>query len=270
MPITRDLHDGFREPRSADAGQLSAFLREADRLPGVQPLHRAMRRALAVEPGTRILDAGCGIGLEARRLAVAHPGAHVTGLDRNRELLHIARTSAPQPANLRWLEMDLTERERASASFDAIRTERVLMYLPGSAFERVLGELVRLLRSGGRLVLFELDYGATILPPGHAGDEAVAHINAALDASLPQPRAGRRIPRLLSDRGLTGVTATPMSFAVTEPIWRRIVHDTLLTRAGERLDNTVAAWLEEHAAVAAAGGFVAAFTGILTTARHPG
>jgi hypothetical protein len=69
---------------------------------------------------------------------------------------------------------------------------------------------------------------------------------------------------------MADVTATPMSFAVSEPIWRRIVHDTLLTRDGERLDGTVATWLEEHASVAAAGGFVAAFTGILTTARHPG
>jgi SAM-dependent methyltransferase len=268
--MTRDLHHGFREPRSADPGELSAFLREADRLPGVRQLHRAMRRALAVEPGTRILDAGCGIGLEAKRLAVAHPRSHVTGLDRNGELLGIARSTAPQPANITWLEMDLTELELAPASFDVVRTERVLMYLPGTAFERVLGELVRLLRPGGRLVLFELDYGATILPPGHAGDEAVRRVHAALDASLPQPRAGRRIPRLLSDRGMTDVTATPMSFAVSEAIWQRIVRDTLLTRDGQRLDGTVAGWLEEHAAVAAAGGFVAAFTGMLTTARHPG
>src|ERR687894_829711 len=183
--MTRDLHHGFREPRSADAGELSAFLREADRLPGVRQLHRAMRRALAVRPGTRILDAGC-----------------VTGLDRNGELLRIARSAARQPANITWLEMDLTELELSSASFDVIRTERVLMYLPGNALERVLDEFVRLLHPGGRLVLFELDYGATILPPGHAGDEAVRRANAALDASLPQPRAGRRIPRLLSDRGM--------------------------------------------------------------------
>src|ERR687893_725717 len=134
--MTRDLHEGFREPRSADPGQLSAFLREADRLPGVRQLHRGMRRVLAVEPGTRILDAGCGIGLEAMRLAVAHPRSHVTGLDRNGELLRIARSAAPQPANVTWLEMDLTELELASASFDVIRTERVLMYLPGTRRRR--------------------------------------------------------------------------------------------------------------------------------------
>src|SRR5918997_1482055 len=251
--MTRDLHHGFREPRSADAGELSAFLREADRLPGVRQLHRAMRRALAVRPGTRILDAGCGIGLEAMRLAIAHPRSHVTGLDRNGELLRIARSAARQPANITWLEMDLTELELSSASFDVIRTERVLMYLPGNALERVLDELVGLLRPGGRLVLFELDYGATILPPGYAGDEAVRRVNAALDASLPQPRAGRRIPPLLWDRGMPAFTATPMSFAVSEPIWRRIVRDTLLTRAGERLDGIVAACLEEHAAGSTAG-----------------
>jgi trans-aconitate methyltransferase len=39
----------------------------------------------------RLLDAGCGIGLETTRLAAEHPETLVTGLDRNRELLTLAR-----------------------------------------------------------------------------------------------------------------------------------------------------------------------------------
>ena len=267
--MTSDLHRGFHEPRRADTRELVAFLREADRLPGVRRIHRAMRRAGALAAGMRLLDAGCGVGLEAARLAVAHPAAHVTGLDRNGELLRIAQAATPQPANVTWLQADLTELDLPDAAFDVIRTERVLMYQPENVFDLVLDELVRLLRRHGRLVLFELDYGATILPPGRAGEDAVQRVGAALDASLPQPRAGRRIPRLLSNRGMTDVTATPFAFTVSEPIWRWIVRGTAIAHAGGRLDDTVAAWLEEHAAIAAAGGFAAAFTGILTTARRP-
>ena len=69
---------------------------------------------------------------------------------------------------MRWVEADLAALTLPPDSFDAIRTERVLMYLPGDGFARVLGDLVRLLRPGGRLALFELDYGATMLAPGHA------------------------------------------------------------------------------------------------------
>jgi SAM-dependent methyltransferase len=166
--------------------------------------------------------------------------------------------------NLRWLESDLTALELPDLSFDAIRSERVLMYLPDGDFERVLDELVRLLRPGGRLGRFELDYyGATILTPGAADDALLRRADDALFASLPQPLAGRRIPGLLAARGLGEIAAEPFSFAVSEPVWRRIVGDTLM--AGASPDPAISIWLRERTAAAAKGQFVAAFTGVLTT-----
>jgi len=254
--MARDLHAGFADPGRAAPGDLAWFLEQADRLPGVQAIQRALRRAIDPRPGLRILDAGCGIGLETSRLAEMYPDAYVTGLDRNGELLEIGRRRASSP-NLTWLQADLTDLDLPDTSFDVVRTERVLMYLAGDAFECVIDRLIRLLAPGGRLVLFELDYGATILPPGNAADAVVERIHAALAASLPQPWAGRRIPRLLTDRGLDDVEATPLSFAVSQPVWRRIVYETLAL--GPEVDEAIAAWLGEHAAAAARGEFVAAF-----------
>ena len=266
--MTRDLHEGFRHARRVPAGDLARFLEHADRLPGFRAIRRALRDALKLAPGMRLLDAGCGIGLETTRLALNHPQALVTGLDRNRELLEIAQgRTDPPPANLRWLEGDLAALELPTTSFDAIRTERVLMYLNDEEFERALDDLVRLLRQGGRLALFELDYGATILAPGTADDALLRRIDDALRASLPQPLAGRRIPELLAARKLRDVVATPFSFAVDEPVWRRIVSDTLT--AGETTDPAISAWLSEKSAAAARGEFVAAFTGVLTVASRP-
>jgi SAM-dependent methyltransferase len=263
--VTRDLHEGFHDPRRVPAADLTRFLEEADRLEGIRAVQRALRRALSLRPGTRVLDAGCGIGLETARLAAEHPETLVTGLERNADLLAIARRRTR--ANLRWLEADLTALALPEASFDAIRTERVLMYLPAGRFERVLEQLVRLLRPGGRLALFELDYGATILVPGAAGEAVVERADAALRASLPQPLAGRRIPGLLAARGMRDVVAEPYSFAVSEPVWRRIVSDTLT--AGPPAHAAVLAWLREQSAAAARGEFVAAFTGVLTAASRP-
>jgi ubiquinone/menaquinone biosynthesis C-methylase UbiE len=260
----RDLHEGFRDPRRVPAGDLVRFLEEADRLPGFRAIQHAMRRAIDPRAGMRLLDAGCGIGLETARLAWEHPEVEVTGLDRNAEVLEIARRRVdPPPANLRWVEGDLAALDLPEASFDAIRTERVLMYLPESDFPRVLGELVRLLRKDGRLALFELDYGANMLAPGDAGPAVVERAEEALFASLPQPLAGRRIPRLLAESGLRDVRAEPFSFTVSEPVWRRIVADTLT--AGGEADAEVSAWLGEQNAAAGRGEFVGAFTGVLTT-----
>jgi ubiquinone/menaquinone biosynthesis C-methylase UbiE len=259
-----DLHAGFRDPTRVPADELVRFLEHADRLPGIRAVQRALRRAIDPQQGMRLLDAGCGIGLETRRLAAEHPATSVTGLDRNAELLGVARR---RPANVTWIEADLVALRLPDASFDAIRTERVLMYLPDGDFERALDDLVRLLAPGGRLALFELDYGGTILAPGAADDAVLWRVVEALHASLPQPLAGRRIPGLLAERGLCDTVASPFSFAVDEPVWRRIVVDTLT--ADPALDPAVAGWLREQSEAAARGEFVAAFTGVLTAASRP-
>jgi SAM-dependent methyltransferase len=252
-----DLHQGFRGPELAPASELTAFLDEVDRLPGIQAIRRALGAAIDPVADRRVLDAGCGTGLETLRLADAHPEAHVTGLDHNAALLEIARR---QPrANLTYLEADLTALDLRERSFDVIRTERVLMYLPN----RALDALVGLLRPGGTLALFELDYGATMLAPGNAADAVVERAEIALRAALPQPWAGRRLPRLLKDRGFAKVTAEPFSFAVSEPVWRGIVHATL-----RDLDRDLNTWLDEQAEAAARGEFVAAFSGMLSTGRR--
>jgi ubiquinone/menaquinone biosynthesis C-methylase UbiE len=261
-----DVHEGFRDPRRVPVSELERFLERADRLPGMRAIRRALHDALDLRPGMRVLDAGCGIGLETARLAAANPETLVTGLDRNGELLEIARRRA-EPSNLRWVEADLAALTLPAGSFDAIRSERVLMYLAGDRLARVLGDLVRLLKPGGRLALFELDYGATMLAPGSADDEVLETVGETLHASLPQPLAGRRIPGLLTERGLDEVTATPFSFALDEPVWRKIVKDTVTAAAPP--DPAVYTWLREQAAAAARGEFVAAFSGVLTTARRP-
>jgi SAM-dependent methyltransferase len=188
--MARDLHESFADPREAEAAELTRFLLEVDRLPGIRAIQRAIAAAIDPRPGQRLLDAGCGIGLEALRLAEAHPDVSVTGLDRNAELLAIAARST---AGVEWVHADLMAVDVPSESFDAVRTERVLMYLADEAVD----EIVRLVRPGGRLALFELDYGATILAPG-GGDACGAVVEreqAALRAAVPQPWSGRTLTR---------------------------------------------------------------------------
>jgi SAM-dependent methyltransferase len=245
-----DLHQGFREPARAPAQELARFLSEVDRLPGIRAIRAAMREAVALRSGMRLLDAGCGSGIETARLAQANPRALVTGLDRNVELLRDA------PRGPTWIEGDLLEPGLPARSFDVVRTERVLMYVPD--LHRALDALTRLLVPGGRLVLFELDYGATILAPSRLGNRVVGRAGALLDGSLPQPRAGRELPRLLAERGARDIDARPFTFAVNEPVWRRIVYATLAPLA----DPDLLAYLDE----VPRAPLLAAFTGVLTVA----
>ena len=105
-----------------------------------------------------------------------------------------------------------------------------------------------------------------ILAPGDADDEVVHRVAATLYASLAQPLAARRLPGLMTERGLTDVAATPFCLTPSAPVWRRIVKDTVLAGSPE---PEVADWLEQQEDAAARGDFVAAFTGVLTAATRP-
>ena len=247
-----DLHQGFRDPAQADTSELTAFLEAVDRLPGVQAVQRALRAALALRPGMRLLDAGCGIGLETRRLAALHPDVSVTGLDRNRR---------PAPAR-RGRRVGARRHPRPAGGPLRRDPHRARPDVPprrGGRRARRRGS-----RPGGVLACFELDYGATILAPGSAPEAVVERAGIALSAALPQPWAGRRLPGA-DGRATASPTSPrePFSFAVTEPVWRRIVHDSL-----QALDAGICAWLDEQREAAARGEFVAAFTGILSTGRR--
>jgi ubiquinone/menaquinone biosynthesis C-methylase UbiE len=85
-----DLHVEFAAPERGRVADRAEFLSAVDALPGLVEVRAAMRRAALLAPGSVLLDSGCGLGLEARRLAEAHPGATVIGLDRDPEILAAA------------------------------------------------------------------------------------------------------------------------------------------------------------------------------------
>lgn len=260
-----DLHRGFPDPARVDGHDVAEFLLAADRLPGLRRVRRAMRARTVVATGGILVDLGCGPGWETARLAAGSTGARVVGVDHNPVLIAAARARVPG-GHPEWVCADLTEPGLAPGSVEVVRTERVLMYVPDLA--AAVGQIVGLLHPGGRVVAFELDYGATVLAPGHAPVSLVRAATARMERSLPQPWAGRLLPGLLHDHGLS-VTTEPHSFDVNAVVWRRIVRDTLASAPddGQVDRDGLTEWLTELDDPVFPG-FRAAFTGILTTAER--
>lgn len=118
-------------------------------------LAERVAEAAGAAPGRRIVDVGCGYGGTSRVLA--RRGAHVTGLTLSAAQVAYARAQpllpgTPQgtpPPTYRvrdWLENDLP-----AAHFDAAVAVESTTHMPERA--RVFGEIARVLRPGGRLVL---------------------------------------------------------------------------------------------------------------------
>lgn len=113
-----------------------------------------------VTPPARVLDAGCGTGRVAIRLAEL--GYDVVGVDFDESMLAVARRTAPEIA---WITSDLGEYADPDG-FDAIVCAgNVIPLLAQGALDRTLQQLADQLSSAGTAIFgFGLD--AAHLPTG--------------------------------------------------------------------------------------------------------
>jgi ubiquinone/menaquinone biosynthesis C-methylase UbiE len=124
----------------------------------IWPQEMPLFRRYALPPDARILDAGCGTGELASRLAELFPASHVLGVDIIDAHLNLARSRyAHLAARLSFEHRSVFELNLPDESFDLTVCRHVIHSIPHP--EKVLGELVRVTRPGGYLHLIPEDYG---------------------------------------------------------------------------------------------------------------
>jgi ubiquinone/menaquinone biosynthesis C-methylase UbiE len=123
--------------------------------------------AAGVQSGDRVLDVACGTG--ALTLAAAEqagPAGSVVGLDANPEMLAVARRKRAQ---IEWLDGKAEALPLPDGDFDAVVSQFGFMFFEDKP--KALGEMMRVLRPGGRLAVAVCD--AVENSPGYA---AFAHV----------------------------------------------------------------------------------------------
>ena len=114
------------------------------------------RYRLPAEP--HIIDAGCGTGEVASRLAELFPQAHVLGVDIIDDHLARARLRyASLAPRLTFQHQSVFALDAADRSFDLTVCRHVIHSIPHA--DRVIAELTRVTRPGGYLHLIPEDYG---------------------------------------------------------------------------------------------------------------
>src|SRR5262245_51615053 len=184
---------------------------------------RAVREALAARPGERILDMGCGPGFYSSELAVdVGPTGCVFGVDLSPANIDLAARRCAGLANVEFREGEASSLPMEDSCVDAAISVQVLEYV--ADVPAALSELRRVLRPGGRVVVWDVDW-ATV--SWHSADpERMVRVLAAWDQHLAHRSVARALGPALQAAGFVEVAAR--------------AHPMLVTRSQPELDYGLA------------------------------
>ena len=120
------------------------------------PVYRRLVALSGVRPGDSVLDVGSSSGYLARKLAaVAGPAGHVTGLDpSSAAIAHAQRRALPATTFTVGVAQDL---DLPDASFDVVTCTLAMHHIPARKRAVAVGEMYRVTRPGGRLLIADFD-----------------------------------------------------------------------------------------------------------------
>jgi SAM-dependent methyltransferase len=171
---------------------------------------RLVRAALGASPGERVLDLGCGPGFYCAELLdeVGATGS-VVGVDGSQEMLGLAARRCEGHDNVDFQVADATSLPLEDASFDGAVCVQVLEYVP--EVSAALAELHRVLRPGGRVVIWDVDW-ATV--SWHSSEPArMQRVLGAWDKHLVHPSLPRTLGPAMRSAGFDQVEMEGHSFA---------------------------------------------------------
>lgn len=186
-------------------------------------MHGNKQRTLELadlQDGLTVLDAGCGIGLDAIQMArkVGRTG-HVFGIDNSREMIATARSNAAGlELPLTFLTGSLYQLEFQADFFDRCRSDKTFQHL--SDPQAALRELIRVTKPGGKIIIADPDHDSVII------DTPFAELNQRFvrfrSGHMPQGGIAHQLYGICRDLGLLDVHVEPLTHVYTDYEERKI------------------------------------------------
>ncbi|MGH2722507.1 MAG: methyltransferase domain-containing protein [Actinomycetota bacterium] len=256
--------------KSGDPDFFARFLKRAASSRGSREARAAAIERLQLRVGNTVLDAGCGLGDSVVELAgIVGPTGRAVGVDVSKAMIARARSHADaQTHPVEFLVADVQRLPFKDATFQAARAGSVLICVTDP--ERALGELVRVVKPGGRIVVLDSDNDTLFVDTPYA--EITRTIVHCLTDGEYNGAIGRRLPRLFREKGLAGVevwtSVVLMDYEVTKLLLEGIV--ARAEQAGTLTPDDAGRWWSSLKEASASETFTAGKTVFVVAGTRPG
>jgi ubiquinone/menaquinone biosynthesis C-methylase UbiE len=160
--------------------------------------------------GSKVLEAGCGVGAQTVTLATNSPDALITSIDISNDSLAEAEKTIRFAGicNVQFQQADIFNLSFAPESFDHIFVCFVLEHLSRPVDALVI--LKNLLNNGGTMTVIEGDHGSAYFYPESEDARAAIQCQVALqEMAGGNANIGRELFPLLQKAGLQSVRVSP-------------------------------------------------------------
>ncbi len=254
-----------------DASWFIDFMDAANAQPEYRDINADLAAALGDLPGKTVLEVGCGTGDDARELAgLVGPTGKVVATDLSSTMIDEARRrSAGLDLPIDFRIADLAGLDLPDGTFDGVWAKLVLMHTVD--IETALDELVRVLRPGGRIAVYDIDFDTTIVD--HPDKAATREVLRCYADGPRNAWSGRQLYRRMNTRNLTDITVSPTTVCMTFDFFHTLVAGRLKSEqeSGQLAltESQLSDWWETLAVADKDGHFFSAFTGFAVGATKP-
>jgi SAM-dependent methyltransferase len=226
-----------------------------------------VHEALGAEPGDGVLDAGCGPGFYvAETLDRVGPEGSVVGVDASAPMLAVAAKRCEEHDNVGFHEGDVTALPVGDSAFDRALSVQVLEYV--ADIPRALGELFRVLRPGGRVLIWDVDWATVSWQSADQG--RMERFLRAWDGHLIHPSLPRTLSGEMRAAGFEGVEMEGHAFATNDLTKETYGGSLTPLMAAYVGTDEVEDWVKEQRELQARGEAYFACIQLCFTATKPG